>query len=59
MLPKEVSLSCDWLTSTLISAVGGVLYEIVSVRIDQSGVSVEGSRSVVFEVLTGSHMVLA
>ena len=28
-------------------------------EIDQSGVSVEGSRSVVFEVLTGSRMVLA
>ena len=41
-----------------MSAIGGVLYEIVSVKIDQSGVSMEGSRLVVLVLFTGSRVVL-
>ena len=55
---EEATLSCDWLTSARKSAVGGVLYEIVSVKIDQSGVSMEGSRLVVVVLFPGSRVVL-
>ena len=56
-LPSEDAVvSCDWSNSTRISSMGGVLYDIVSVTIDQSGGSGEGSGSVLYT--TGSWRVL-